>query len=58
MLIAAGIGIVPDAVRAAEAFDHPHLERSGWPFFRAPDGAIHVLQQDRAPSTPEDRGDA
>jgi len=53
-LIAAGIEIVTDTVWAAETFGNPQLEGFGWLFFRAPDGNIYALQQDHAPSTPDD----
>lgn len=57
-LLAAGVEIVADAVWAAEAFSDPQLEGFGWLFFRAPDGSVYALQQDHAPTTPKDRGDA
>ncbi len=60
-LVAAGIEIVADVVWAAEAFDNPKLEGYGWLFFRAPDGNVYALQQERAlldpaPSTDIDAG--
>jgi hypothetical protein len=57
-LVAADIEIVADIVWAAEAFDDPRLDGWGWLFFRAPDGNVYALQQDRAPSDPTDRGTA
>ena len=57
-LVAAGIEIVADTVWAAEAFADPALEGFGWLFFRAPDGSVYAMQQDHAPSTPTDRGNA
>ena len=54
--VAAGIEIVADTVWAAEAFDDPRLDGWGWLYFRAPDGNIYALQQDRAPSHAADRG--
>lgn len=47
-LVVAGIEIVADVVWAAEAFDNPKLEGYGWLFFRAPDGNVYALQQERA----------
>ena len=57
-LVAAGIEIVADTVWAAEAFANPDLDGFGWLFFRAPDGNVYAMQQDHAPSTPTDRGNA
>ena len=55
-LVASKIEIVADIVWAAEAFANPSYEGFGWLFFRAPDGNIYALQQDRAPSPATDRG--
>jgi hypothetical protein len=57
-LVAGAIGIVADTVWAAEAFGDRRHEGFGWFFFRAPDGIIDAMQQDRTPSVPGDRGDA
>ncbi|MCI4354562.1 MAG: VOC family protein [Thermoplasmata archaeon] len=46
-LEAAGTEIIGDVVWASEAFDDPALEGFGWLFFRAPDGNVYVLQQER-----------
>jgi len=58
MLIVAGIGIEADTVPVAVDFRDPQLEGFGWLVPRGPHGDIDAMQQDRAPSTPEDRGDA
>lgn len=55
-LVNAGVEIVADIVWAAEAFGDPRFEGYGWLFFRAPDGNVYALQQDRAPASRE-RGD-
>lgn len=47
-LVAAGIEIVADVVWAAEAFGDPQLDGYGWLFFRAPDGNVYAIQQERA----------
>ncbi|MEK6719676.1 MAG: hypothetical protein AABZ33_03280 [Chloroflexota bacterium] len=33
---------------AAETFDNPKLDGYHWLFFRAPDGNVYALQQERA----------
>ena len=40
---------VSDVIWAAEAFADPAFEGFGWFFFRAPDGNVYVLQQERSP---------
>lgn len=57
-LVAANTEIVADIVWAAEAFDDPRLDGWGWLFFRAPDGNVYALQQDRRPSRVTDGGGA
>ena len=57
-LVAAGIEIVADVVWADEAFSDPAYKGFGWLFFRAPDGNVYALQQDRAPSDSTDRDTA
>lgn len=47
-LAAAGIEIVADVVWAAEAFGDSRLDGYGWLFFRAPDGNVYAIQQERA----------
>lgn len=47
-LVAAGTEIVADVVWAAEAFGDPQLDGYGWLFFRAPDGNVYAIQQERA----------
>ncbi len=48
-LLAAGTEIVADVVWAADLFGNSQDDGYGWLFFRAPDGNVYVLQQDRAP---------
>ena len=48
-LMAAGIEIVADVVWAADLFASSPDDGYGWLFFRAPDGNVYVLQQERAP---------
>lgn len=48
-LEAAGTELIGETIWAAEAFGDPSLEGYGWLFFRAPDGHVYVLQQERAP---------
>jgi catechol 2,3-dioxygenase-like lactoylglutathione lyase family enzyme len=55
-LIAAGVEIVADVVRAAEAFDDPRLDGWGWLDFRASDRNLDALQQDRLGSSVNDEG--
>lgn len=47
-LEAAGTEMVSDVIWAAEAFGNPAFEGFGWFFFRAPDGNVYLLQQDRS----------
>jgi catechol 2,3-dioxygenase-like lactoylglutathione lyase family enzyme len=42
---AAGLEVVNEPVRAAEAFDDPSLGEWAWFWVRAPDGRIYVLQR-------------
>ena len=55
-LVAANTEIVADVVWAAEAFHDARLVGWGWLFFRAPDGNVYALQQDRAPTDVTSRG--
>jgi catechol 2,3-dioxygenase-like lactoylglutathione lyase family enzyme len=48
-LEAAGTEVIGETVWAAEAFGNPSLAGYGWLFFRAPDGHVYILQQERAP---------
>jgi catechol 2,3-dioxygenase-like lactoylglutathione lyase family enzyme len=57
-LVAANTEIVADIVWAAAAFNDPRLAGWGWLFFRAPDGNVYALQQERGTSDVTDRGDA
>jgi catechol 2,3-dioxygenase-like lactoylglutathione lyase family enzyme len=42
---AAGLEIVHEPVRAAEAFDDPSLGEFAWFWVRAPDGRIYAIEQ-------------
>lgn len=42
---AAGLEIVGEPVRAAEAFDDPTLGEFAWFFVRAPDGRVFAIEQ-------------
>ena len=48
-LLAAGIEIVADIVWAADLFSTSPDDGYGWLFFRAPDGNVYALQQERTP---------
>jgi catechol 2,3-dioxygenase-like lactoylglutathione lyase family enzyme len=41
----AGLEVIGDVVRAAEAFGEPEMEGVGWFFLRAPDGRVYVVEQ-------------
>jgi hypothetical protein len=41
----AGLELVGDLVRAAEAFENPAYGGFGWFFARAPDGRVYAFQQ-------------
>ena len=56
-LVAAGIEIVADVAWAAEAFGDPRLDGYGWLFFRAPDGHVYAIQQERALGDPVQSSD-
>ena len=51
-LEAAGTEIIGDVVWASELFAEPSVTGFGWLFFRAPDGNVYVLQQERTPAAP------
>jgi hypothetical protein len=42
---AAGLELVGEPVRAAEAFDDPSLGEFAWFFVRAPDGRVFAIEQ-------------
>ncbi len=46
-LEAAGTEMISDVIWASEAFGNPAFGGFGWFFFRAPDGNVYLLQQDR-----------
>ncbi len=47
-LEAAGTEMISDVIWAAEAFGNAAYDGFGWFFFRAPDGNVYLLQQDRS----------
>ena len=51
-LLSAGIEIVADIAWAADLFSTSPDDGYGWLFFRAPDGNVYALQQERTPVDP------